>query len=413
MGGWFMKIDLISEHASPLAVIGGVDAGGQNLHVAELAAALVGLGHRVDVYTRRDDPRAPEVVGTETGYQVVHVPVGPSSVLNKDELLPFMGTFGRWVADRWSAGGAPDVAHAHFWMSGVAAQEASNRVGVPVVLTYHALGTVKRRYHREADTSPAGRIPIESRLGRTVARVIAQCADEVTELGAMGVPRDNIDVVPSGVNLVRFTPAGPVAAIAVHRRRILAVGRLVARKGYDDLIRVMPTIDDTELVIVGGPVGDVRQDPEGRRLVDLVQRLGVADRVRLVGAVPATDMPAWYRSADVVACVPWYEPFGLTPLEAMACGAPVVAYAVGGLRETVVHGVTGLQVQPGNVAGLAAALRRMLADHRLRDRCRQAAAHHAAGRYSWPRSAARLAAVYADVVTRTPGWRRPESEKVA
>jgi glycosyltransferase involved in cell wall biosynthesis len=400
---------LISEHASPLATLGGVDAGGQNLHVAELAAALSQDGHQATVYTRRDDPDLPESTATEAGYQVVHVPAGPATALNKDELLPYMRQFGRWTAHHWSTSGTrPDVVHAHFWMSGLAAQEAVSGLGVPVVLTYHALGVVKRRHQKTEDSSPAVRIPVEAHLGRTVNRVIAQCQDEVRELRMMGVPRRNVDIVPSGVNLARFSPTGPGESRRPDRLRVLAVGRLVARKGFDDLIRAVSAIGEAELVIVGGPAEGLHNDPEARRLAELSDRLRVADRVHLVGAVPASDMPSWYRSADVVACTPWYEPFGLTPLEAMACGAPVVAYAVGGLQESVVDGVTGRHVQPGNVPALINALRGMLSDQPLRRRCGQAAAELARSRYSWNQTAARLAEVYADVVAR-----RPEPQKVA
>jgi D-inositol-3-phosphate glycosyltransferase len=178
-----MKIAMISEHASPLAALGGVDAGGQNLHVAELAAALVRHGHQVEVYTRRDDPDTPECVRAAAGYNVLHVPAGPPTALHKDELFAYMRPFGRWVARRWSGtAGPPDVVHAHFWMSGVAALEATTGHAVPVVQTYHALGVVKRRYQQGADTSPPVRIPVEVQLGMAADRVIAQCRDEVAEL---------------------------------------------------------------------------------------------------------------------------------------------------------------------------------------------------------------------------------------
>jgi glycosyltransferase involved in cell wall biosynthesis len=402
---------MISEHASPLAAIGGVDAGGQNLHVAELATALVRQGHQVEVYTRRDDPRTPECVRAGAGYDVLHVPAGPAVALHKDELFGYMRPFGRWMASRWSGPeGPPDVVHAHFWMSGMAAVEATTRHPVPVVLTYHALGVVKRRYQRADDTSPPLRIPIESQLGRAVHRVIAQCRDEVAELSGMGVPLDNIDAVPSGVDVARFSPTGPAQPRA-GRARVITVGRLVPRKGYDDLIRAVQPLDDVELVIVGGPPEGVAADPEGQRLAGLADRLGVADRVRLVGPIPAADMPAWYRSADLVACAPWYEPFGLTPLESMACGVPVVTYTVGGLRDTVLDGVTGLHVEPGDVAGLTGALHTLLADGPLRRRYGRAALERARTHYSWRATAARVADVYADV--RAPRITGTDRMKVA
>jgi glycosyltransferase involved in cell wall biosynthesis len=152
-----------------------------------------------------------------------------------------------------------------------------------------------------------------------------------------------------------------------------------------------------ELVIAGGPPGGHDRDPETVRLRRRARELGVADRVVLLGAVERSAMPSWYRSADVLACAPWYEPFGLTPLEAMACARPVVTYAVGGLAESVHHDVTGLHVPPGDVGGLAVALRDVLADPHRRDRYGQAALARARMRYAWDGTAADVAAVYAEV----------------
>jgi D-inositol-3-phosphate glycosyltransferase len=381
-----MRIAMISEHASPLAALGGVDTGGQNTHVAALAAALGGLGHDVRVYTRRDAPGLPEVV-TARSFDVVHVPAGPPAVLPKDELLPHMGAFAEWMAADWRATGLPDVAHAHFWMSGLAAVTAARACGVPVVQTFHALGTVKRRHQGAADTSPPHRASYERQLGRVVDRVVVQCRDEERELLAMGVPGERMSLVPSGVDLDLFTPAGPVAPRTA-RPRILTVGRLVERKGYADLIRALPRVPDAELCVVGGP-----GNAYARRLRDLARELGVADRVLLTGAVAPAEMPRWYRSADLLAATPWYEPFGLTPLEAMACGVPVVATAVGGLTDTVADGVTGVLVPPRDPDALVRALRSVL---RNRASFAAAATDRATRLYGWPTIASRVADVYAE-----------------
>ncbi|MEV6597773.1 glycosyltransferase [Actinoplanes sp. NPDC051346] len=392
-----MRIAMISEHASPLSALGGVDAGGQNAHVAALAAALVEQGHEVRVYTRRDDPASPPVDGTH-GFDVVHVPAGPAMTLAKDDLLPYMGEFAEWIAADWRGTWSPDVVHAHFWMSGLAAVTAARACDVPVVLTYHALGSVKRRHQGVADTSPEHRISYECQLGRVVDRVVAQCRDEVRELRLMGVPRGQLALVPSGVDTTLFRPDGSAEPRDPDRPRVLTVGRLVARKGYEDLVRAMPAVPGAELVIVGGPPdGRLDDDPYARRLRALAERCRVADRVRLAGAVAAADMPRWYRSADVLAAAPWYEPFGLTPLEAMACGVPVVGTAVGGLTDTVVDGVTGDLVPAREPRELGLALRRLLGDDVRRVSYASAAAERAARSYSWRRVATRIAAVYASV----------------
>jgi glycosyltransferase involved in cell wall biosynthesis len=393
-----MRVALISEHASPLAAIGGVDAGGQNRHVAELAAALARRGHAVTVYTRRDSVDAPGRVRVE-GFDVVHVPAGPAVALEKDKLLPYMDEFGWWLGQRWRVDEpAPDVIHAHFWMSGVAAMRAAG-ARIPVLLTYHALGAVKRRHQADADTSPPERLGVEARLGQQVDGVIAQCADEVAELVRMGVPIERITVIASGVDIDKFCPDGPRAPGTPGLARILTAGRMVPRKGFDDLIRAVALLPETELVVLGG-AGAAAGDPEGRRLLHLAEQLNAGARVHLPGSVPSDEMPQWYRSAAVAACTPWYEPFGLTPLEAMACGVPVVTYPVGGLGESVVDGLTGLHVPPGDIAVLAGALARVCTDDDLRGRLSRAAYQRAQTRYSWDLAASRLAEAYASVAVR-------------
>ncbi|MFI7434781.1 glycosyltransferase [Micromonospora haikouensis] len=394
-----MRIAIISEHASPLAALGGPDAGGQNTHVAELAAALADQGHDVRVYTRRDQPHQDTVLPLGDGVSVVHVPAGPAEPVPKDELLPYMPEFGRWLARHWQGDAwRPDVAHAHFWMSGLAALAAGRQTGVPVVQTYHALGTVKRRHQGSADTSPPRRIRYERMLGTSVDRVIAQCADEVQELTRMGVPRSAITVIPSGVNQRIFTPDGPAADRGPSRPRLLSVGRLVERKGFQDAIRALRAVPAAEYVLIGGPpAARLADDGFARRLRALAASHGVADRVHLVGAVPRVDVARWYRSADLLVATPWYEPFGLTPLEAMACGTPVVGTAVGGLTDTVVPGVTGDLVPPRDPQALGAALRRLLDDPDRRRRYGVAAVDRIRTGYSWSRTAARLGAVYTAV----------------
>ncbi len=397
-----MRIGLVSEHASPLAVIGGVDAGGQNVHVAALAAGLARRGHAVTVFTRRDAPGLPDVVEMGDGVVVEHVPAGPPTEVPKDELLPHMPAFGAELAARW-ARQRFDVIHSHFWMSGVASLVAARDVHLPVVHTYHALGTVKRRHQGARDTSPSQRVRLEQAVGRDAARIVATCTDEVGELQRMGVRRSAIRVVPCGVDVAHFHPDGPTAPRGEHRYRLLTVSRLVERKGDDDVIRALAEVPDAELVVAGGPHPDsLDVDPEVERLRRVAARAGVLDRLTFTGRVGRDAMPALFRFADVVVCVPWYEPFGIVPLEAMACGVPVVASAVGGLTDTVVDGLTGTLVPPRRPDRLAAALRELLADPGRREGYGGAGVERARQRYDWDRVAADTEAVYQDVVTCPP-----------
>jgi hypothetical protein len=173
-----LNIDMVSEHASPLATLGGADAGGQNVHVGALAVALAERGHEVVVHTRRDDAGLPDSVPFAPGVTVEHVPAGPPRPIPKDDLLPYMTGFRAHLARRWLTR-PPDVVHAHFWMSGLAALDGAREHGVPVVQTFHALGSVKRRFQKEADTSPPGRVRLEGRVGREATAIVATCTDEV------------------------------------------------------------------------------------------------------------------------------------------------------------------------------------------------------------------------------------------
>lgn len=396
-----MRIAMVSEHASPLACVGGVDAGGQNVHVASLASELARAGHEVTVYTRRDSRDLPARVMLHAGVAVEHVPAGPPEYLPKDLLLPWMNDFGTYLRRRFAVS-RPDVVHAHFWMSGLAALRGARELGIPVMQTFHALGAVKRRHQGADDTSPSSRLRHEIEIAASASRIIATCSDELFELARLGVDKRKIRVVPCGVNVDQFDPRGPVAPRG-SRPRILTVGRLVPRKGVDDVIRALPDLPNVELVVAGGPPkAELGRDPEARRLQRLAVSLHVADRVKLLGAVRRTDMPALLRSADVVACMPWYEPFGIVPLEAMASGKPVVASAVGGMLDTVVDGVTGVLVPPKQPALLAERLSSLLAQPELLDRYGKAGIKRARSRYCWKRVAQLTAGVYDEVTSAAP-----------
>lgn len=393
-----MRIALVSEHANPLASVGGVDAGGQNVHVAALAGGLVERGHEVTVFTRRDTAAAPTKVTAPEGYVVEHVPAGPPTDVPKDELLQHMPAFADCLEARWHD--EPfDVVHAHFWMSGLASVEAAKASGVPVVQTFHALGTVKRRHQGPRDTSPGTRIALERRLCRSVDRVIATCSDEVAELGAMGLPPWRASVIPCGVDTDVFRP------VTVSRsggsdepHRLLVIGRLVERKGVGNVIEALAALPGVELTVAGGPAEELLDtDPEVARLRRLAERHGVADRVRFLGSVSRPDVPALMASADIVVAVPWYEPFGIVPVEAMACGRPVVGSAVGGLLDTVVPGVTGELVPPRRPDVLAPVLADLLADSERRTAYGHAGRARAVETYQWRQVAAATEHVYAEV----------------
>jgi type III pantothenate kinase len=394
---------MVSEHASPLAVLGGEDAGGQNVHVAALSRAIARRGARVRVHTRRDDPGLPGRMPLAPRVDLHHVDAGPARALSKDDLLPYMDEFAEVLEREWTRD-RPDVVHAHFWMSGHASLHAARRLGIPVVHTFHALGVVKRRYQGDQDTSPPERLEIERRVLRGADHVVATCTDEVFELLRMGANGDRLTVVPCGVDLSLFHPGGPTAERRPGIPRIVSVGRLVERKGVGNAISALHWLPGAELVVAGGPAAaDLDRDPEVARLRAVAHEAGVADRVDFRGRMTRKAVAALLRSADVVVAVPWYEPFGIVPVEAMACGVPVVASAIGGMIDTIVDEVTGVHIPPRDPERLAGALRSLLDDPERRAGLGRAGAQRASRLYDWDRIAASTLEVYGRLL----GERRP------
>lgn len=409
---------MISEHASPLATLGGEDAGGQNVYVDEVSRGLAKLGYAVDVFTRRDHPDRPEVVEHAPGVRVVHVAAGPPAVIKKDDFWPHMPRFldeARRFSGRVAGGYA--LVHANFWMSGWVGSHLAATLSVPFVQTFHALGEVKRQHQGEADTSPAERIAVERGIVEAATRIIAQCPAEVDELVELyGADPGKIVVIPSAVNTAVFRPVDRARA----RRdlgwnedelTLLYVGRVLPRKGIDNVVRALPLLRGRlprphRLVVVGGetPNADLEREPEMRRLAALAESLGVRDLVHFIGHRSSRELHRYYSAADVFVSTPWYEPYGLTPLEAMACGAPAVVSAVGGMKFTVVDGETGFHVSPNAPAQLADRLVRVLGEPALRRRLSDAARARVETLFTWPRVAAGVANLYDELLAGSRRW---------
>ncbi|WDZ85129.1 glycosyltransferase [Micromonospora cathayae] len=393
-----MRVGLVCAHAGPTRRTDGPVVG-THQHIARVAAELAVRGHDVRVYERRDDPDVPQHASRD-GYHLELVPVGPPAPLPTAQLVPYVPEFGGWLADRWAGDWRPEVVHGHYWVGGLAAAHAVRETDIPVVQTFHSLGVEQLRHLGRAYAGPGERIPLERALTRAVDMAVAQCNDEVDELTRMGLQRASVAMVPTGVDTEQFHPDGE-AAPRDQRARILTVGALAPFSGHEDLIRAMRLVGDAELVIAGGPPADqLTGHAEARRLRALAERVGVAEQVKLVGAVPHDQMATWYRSADVVACTPHYASAGRVSLEAMACGVPVVGYAMGGIADAVVDEVTGKLVPPGDVRALGVTLRRLLADHAGRFAYGHAAVDRVRCSYTWERTAGALERLYERVVGR-------------
>jgi len=403
------RIAMISEHANPLALLGSEDAGGQNVYVYEVSVGLARMGYRVDVFTRRDSPEPSDVVRLAPGVRVVHIAAGPARFIKKDDLWPLMPAFAEGCRAFIASQRRPyDLIHSNFWMSGWVACELKAALGLPVVHIFHALGAIKRLEQGAADTSPAARHEAELRVIREVDRLIAQCPAEVDDLRRYYTPHlGHVCVVPSGVNTRRYRPVPRRTArahlgLAQDAQVIGYVGRLVPRKGvatllgaFARLVRERPGAP-LRLMVVGGDTRDPAQDPtpEMARLRRLAARLGVAGQVWFVGKRQPDELPEYYGAADIMVSVPWYEPFGLTPLEAQACRRAFIGSAVGGITYTVQDGVTGLLVPPRDEAALAAKLALLLDDPALRRRLAWAGHRRVQREFTWAHVAERTAAVY-------------------
>lgn len=419
-----LRIALISEHASPAALLGGEDAGGQNVYVDELSRALGRLGHRVDVFTRRDSVAAPEVLAYAPGVRIINLAAGPPMALPKDDLWPRMPAFRDAFLQFLRRDGARyDALHANFWMSGWVGVELAAQLRLPVVQLFHALGATKRREQPDTDSSPRDRIAVERRIVRAVDRVIAQCPSERAELIVdYDAAPGRLALIPGAVNTSLFRPVARGEArrqiglgLTAEDFVITYVGRMLPRKDVRNIVRALAllarqTTRTVKLLVVGGTSAepDPVATPEIGAIRQLAAELGVADRVLCVGMRQPAVLRYYYGAGDVAVTTPWYEPFGLTPLEAMACGCPVIGAQVGGVAFTVLDGLTGFLVPPRDPDALAARLRCLLDRPALRDEFGAAARQRVEREFTWTLTAGRTAELIAGCI---PCARRPGSDR--
>jgi D-inositol-3-phosphate glycosyltransferase len=394
---------MLSLHTSPLVQPGAGDSGGMNVYVRELACSLAQAGVAVDVFTRRTDGTAPEVVDVEPGLRVVHVAAGPAA-LAKEDLPAVVDEFTDGVLDLVK-NGSVDAIHANYWLSGLAGHRLKHELELPLVSTFHTLARVKAE---TGDPEPQRRVDAEAEVVACSDAITASCPAEADDLVEhYGADRSRIELVPPGVEHAFFSPGdkgGARAALGIDGGRpvLLFVGRIQPLKGLDvavaalaEVVRARP---DALLLVVGGASG-AEGDAEVARVHARIDASGLADHVRFVEPQPHLALSTYYRAADVVVVPSRSESFGLVALEAAACGTPVVAAAVGGLRTLVVDGVTGWLVEGRDPADHAAAVEAVLADPVEAAAMGAAAARRAAG-YTWSTTAARLRRLYSDLTTR-------------
>jgi D-inositol-3-phosphate glycosyltransferase len=421
------NIALISEHASPLAAVGGIDSGGQNVYVAQVARALGRMGYSVDVFTRRDSAELPEVVPYAAGVRVVNVPAGAAAYIRKEDLLPLMGEFCDFVCDFAQRHGGYHLAHANFFMSGLAAMQLKERLGTPYVVTFHALGRVRRLHQGDADQFPRERLDIEDEAIRRADGIIAECPQDRNDLTTLyRADSRRVAVIPCGYDKSELWPitkafARRALGLPGDEPILLNVGRLTPRKGIDNLVRALGRLSRVhgvcaKLIVVGGnsDLPDPVLTPEIGRLRAIAAEEGVERQVCFTGRRSREFLKLYYSAADIFATTPWYEPFGITPLEAMACATPVIGADVGGIRFSVADGVTGALVPPNDPDAFAARAAQLLADREVLREMGRAGLHRVQTQFTWPKVARSIGAFYEQVLgERAPQRRIAQQIRVA
>jgi D-inositol-3-phosphate glycosyltransferase len=398
----------ISVHTSPLATLGGKDAGGMNVYIRELATHLAAQGLPVDIFTRRTHPDTPEVREIVPGVNVIAINAGPPAEIGKNDLFPYLPDFAEEMAlYSLRAGTRYDVVHAHYWLSGRVADLARRYWNTPFVQMFHTTAHMKNAVSGKQDQETDLRLKIERQLLSLADGLIAANPDERADLiWRMGVPAEKVCTIPPGVDLQLFQPQPRSAArdrlhLEDDDLAVLFVGRIDPIKGIDTLVEAAELIiRQTRLsrppvfVIIGGDL-DESGRPVGplARVAAEIHDRGLSAHFRLLGSWPQDELPEAYSAADVVAVPSRYESFGLVAVEALACGAPVVASRAGGLRFTIDEGLSGLLVRPQSAQALADGLSAILEDSHLRT-AMSAAARPSVERYDWTSIAADVMHVY-------------------
>jgi glycosyltransferase involved in cell wall biosynthesis len=388
-----MKIALVAQHSTPVPCNSDKTTVGDDARLVEMSTSLAGQGHQVTVYARRNGKSLPERAKLAAGVSVEYVGPADSSA-DESQLVKQIGAFSAPLHDRWSKD-RPDVVHALRWTSGLAALSAARDLQVPVVQSFDQLGVTERRHGMIAVGAGTERIRLEPAIGRTVSAVVAGSSDEESDLTRLGIPRRSIRVVPTGIDTDEFTPEGP-AHERNDRHRLVTIADLATEQdALNTLLRALSKIPGAELVVAGGPPRDgLKSDLSYRRLAKLSDSLDLAGRVFFAGQVGRSALPPLLRSADLLVDINEHEPSAITSIQAMACGTPVVASAVGAQVDAVVDGTTGILVEPGRPALLAQRIRQLLAHPMMLEAFSVAATDRARSRYSWDRIAHETLAVY-------------------
>ncbi|MFB2938212.1 glycosyltransferase family 4 protein [Aerosakkonemataceae cyanobacterium BLCC-F154] len=409
-------IALISDHGDPAAEIGKEEAGGQNVYVRQVGEALAKLGWQVDMFTRKVHPEDATIVQHSPHCRTIRLVAGPQEFVPRDRLLEYMPEFVEaFQKFQVKEGTNYPLVHTNYWLSawiGLRLQERSN---IQLIHTYHSLGAVKYQATGKKPPIAETRLAVEKQILQQANCIVATSPQEEETLRSLVSQAGNIEVIPCGTDIENFRVTMPKADARAklgfdpHEQIVLYVGRFDRRKGIETLVRACAQLKgkienqesealhpyaNLKLVIVGGSEPDQSDGLERERIAGIVQELGIANNTIFAGRIGHDLLPLYYTAADVCVIPSHYEPFGLVAIEAMACGTPVVASDVGGLRFTVMPEETGLLVSPQNVDGFAGAIDRILADEIWAQKLRKQASLRVQQNFSWTGVAIQLSDLY-------------------
>jgi|TARA_B100001971_G_scaffold57946_1_gene52900 D-inositol-3-phosphate glycosyltransferase len=395
------RLAILSFHGCPVARLGEKDTGGMNVYVLQLARELARQGTDVDVFTRYHDPNDPKIVELEEGARVVHLNAGPIDAA-KEDLFDYIPEFlGELYAFQRSEGTTYDLVHSHYWLSGRVGMTLRQKWDVPHVTTFHTLAKTKLRA-RVGEREPARRVDVEGLVIEDADTIVVSTEEEKQDVVRLynADPR-KISVVPAGVDLDLFASVDKQLArqaLGIKENRvILYVGRIERLKGIEILLRSVALVEDLadlRVLIVGGhPDNDAELD----RLGDLTEELGLRDVVTFTGAVGQGELPKYYSAADAYVLPSYSESFGLAALEAMACGTPVVASRVGGLKTFIDSGESGYLVPWRCPEPFAQRLEILLANPELKQAMGRAARAKAL-KMGWGHTADRMLECYSGLL---------------
>jgi D-inositol-3-phosphate glycosyltransferase len=410
-------IALISDHGDPAAEIGKEQAGGQNVYVRQVGEALAKLGWQVDMFTRKVNPNDDTIVQHSPHCRTIRLTAGPERFIHRDEVFDYMPAFLEAFQKFQSKGGMNyPLVHTNYWMSAWVGLQLKAQNNVQLVHTYHSLGAIKYHTTQQRPTIATTRLNIEQHILEQADCVVATSPQEEESLRSLVSLDGSIKVIPCGTDIDNFhvIPKADARArlgLAADAAIVLYVGRFDPRKGIETLVRACDLLNNLErsgdglssrsfnpanlrLVIVGGSEADQPDGAERLRIERLVQELGLTQQVVFAGRVGHDLLPHYYTAADVCVIPSHYEPFGLVAVEAMACGTPVVASDVGGLKFTVVPEETGLLVPPRDTEAFAQAIQRILADQLWARKLQRQASVRVQQNFSWSGVAAQLSDLY-------------------